>query len=423
MPLYAPGSFTKNFAWSQHPPGLKRLYDAIKNGFRGTLIPVDREQFRRSCGISDRNFQLIPLNFFLHNTISGHSNFVSVDELVRHTFKYPHSPRFDKLALFALHLGRAGRRSGVNGDAHGAAFTTEYVRNVLWDPHGGWAASRLNDAAIEASFRTTITVQGADTLHKCTTNYSYILGVAGIRRGPGGFINTYFDELVGPALFLAFDRFWLDKFQKAPPQHAQLLDLVRTEELHKLMGVPDAQLHNVAPVLIDEYLALGGVHRQSTPHQPQAGGNTPPPSPPIDWKDDDAETIAAVLRRIKEVQAQIRNSRHVRQLKALYNDACAFCGKQVVVGVFPDRYYSEAAHIKPVGAPHNGPDRTDNMLILCPEHHLQFDRGILRIRHRGGAFVVVSKVRGDAVDNSTIAFLAPHVIDPAYVDWHHQFWA
>ena len=72
-----------------------------------------------------------------------------------------------------------------------------------------------------------------------------------------------------------------------------------------------------------------------------------------------------------------------RELKALYQNGCAFCGKQTVIGVDPLKYYSEAAHIKPVGQPHNGPDRKDNMVILCPEHHLQLDRGVLRMQRRG----------------------------------------
>ncbi len=37
--------------------------------------------------------------------------------------------------------------------------------------------------------------------------------------------------------------------------------------------------------------------------------------------------------------------------------------------------YAEAAHIRPLGAPHNGPDHLDNMLCLCPNHHVLFDHG------------------------------------------------
>jgi putative restriction endonuclease len=41
--------------------------------------------------------------------------------------------------------------------------------------------------------------------------------------------------------------------------------------------------------------------------------------------------------------------------------------------------YSEAAHIRPLGTPHNGPDTEDNILCLCPNHHVLFDNGAMSI--------------------------------------------
>lgn len=35
--------------------------------------------------------------------------------------------------------------------------------------------------------------------------------------------------------------------------------------------------------------------------------------------------------------------------------------------------YAEAAHIRPLGAPHHGPDTPENILCLCPNHHVLFD--------------------------------------------------
>jgi putative restriction endonuclease len=37
--------------------------------------------------------------------------------------------------------------------------------------------------------------------------------------------------------------------------------------------------------------------------------------------------------------------------------------------------YAEGAHIRPLGAPHNGPNSKDNLLCLCPNHHALFDLG------------------------------------------------
>ncbi|CAA9318643.1 MAG: hypothetical protein AVDCRST_MAG93-5632 [uncultured Chloroflexia bacterium] len=41
--------------------------------------------------------------------------------------------------------------------------------------------------------------------------------------------------------------------------------------------------------------------------------------------------------------------------------------------------YAEAHHIKPLGAPHGGPDVAENILVLCPNHHVLCDYGALRL--------------------------------------------
>ncbi|WP_199898264.1 HNH endonuclease, partial [Methylobacillus glycogenes] len=32
-----------------------------------------------------------------------------------------------------------------------------------------------------------------------------------------------------------------------------------------------------------------------------------------------------------------------------------------------------------LGAPHNGPDTSDNIICLCPNHHVMFDLGLFAI--------------------------------------------
>lgn len=87
---------------------MRRLHGAIRAGFHGRLQSVPRQDWRRDCGIQEAGLELIPLNFFLHNTIADASNVVSVDELVLQAIKREHSPAFDRLALFALNLSRGG---------------------------------------------------------------------------------------------------------------------------------------------------------------------------------------------------------------------------------------------------------------------------------------------------------------------------
>ena len=78
-------------------------------------------------------------------------------------------------------------------------------------------------------------------------------------------------------------------------------------------------------------------------------------------------------RVVSTVQRVIRDSKLGRQLKKLYDYKCQVCELQINTEA---GFYAEAAHIKPVGAPHNGPDLLENLLCLCPNHHLMFDKGV-----------------------------------------------
>jgi len=82
-------------------------------------------------------------------------------------------------------------------------------------------------------------------------------------------------------------------------------------------------------------------------------------------------------RRITtEVSRIVRDTRITKQLKGLYGNKCQVCGLSIGL---PDQGYSEAHHIKPLGNPHNGPDEINNLVILCPNHHAEFDRGLIAI--------------------------------------------
>ena len=68
----------------------------------------------------------------------------------------------------------------------------------------------------------------------------------------------------------------------------------------------------------------------------------------------------------------IRDTTLSKKIKALYDYHCQVCGVRLEVA---GGAYAEAAHIRPLGRPHNGPDVTGNILCLCPNHHALFDLG------------------------------------------------
>lgn len=59
------------------------------------------------------------------------------------------------------------------------------------------------------------------------------------------------------------------------------------------------------------------------------------------------------------------------------------------------------------------------MLVLCPNHHIQFDHGILRLRRIGSTFKIDSKVPSDPLDGQQIA--SAHKIEDRFVRYHYEW--
>lgn len=86
-----------------------------------------------------------------------------------------------------------------------------------------------------------------------------------------------------------------------------------------------------------------------------------------DWPEyNKTKRVSSVIQRI------VRDTELSRAIKELYNFKCQVC--DVVINTNSGNY-AEAAHIKPLGQPHNGPDILENLLCLCPNHHVMFDFG------------------------------------------------
>lgn len=84
------------------------------------------------------------------------------------------------------------------------------------------------------------------------------------------------------------------------------------------------------------------------------------------------ESYLPAARQEQTVVRIVRDTAQARAIKVLYDYQCQICGIRLESSAGP---YAEAAHIRPLGAPHNGPDTLDNLLCLCPNHHVLFDYG------------------------------------------------
>lgn len=129
--------------------------------------------------------------------------------------------------------------------------------------------------------------------------------------------------------------------------------------------------------------------------------------------------LVAVDARSDEVEP--RPSRAERLLRTAIvadwvkkaNDyCCQFCGQRNDTPVGP---CAEAAHIRPIGAGHGGPDVVENTLCLCPTHHRLFDLG---------AFVIDDdRVVVDVMKRRPLGPLievSPHRIDIEHAAYHRK---
>lgn len=111
------------------------------------------------------------------------------------------------------------------------------------------------------------------------------------------------------------------------------------------------------------------------------------------------------------VQRVVRSSSVSQFVKELHGHRCQVC--RAVLDV-PVGNYSEGAHIRALGSPHNGPDIVENLLCLCPNDHVLFDQGGLYLdddltiwRHSGENLGELARVPG-------------HDIDVAFVRYHRE---
>ncbi|MDQ0768192.1 putative restriction endonuclease [Pseudarthrobacter defluvii] len=85
----------------------------------------------------------------------------------------------------------------------------------------------------------------------------------------------------------------------------------------------------------------------------------------------------------------VRDYSVAEAVKRLYADTCQVCRTQLRTAAGT---YSEAAHIRPLGAPHRGPDVPSNLLCLCPNCHKQFDGHALTIDDDGSVFAFQTRI-------------------------------
>lgn len=104
----------------------------------------------------------------------------------------------------------------------------------------------------------------------------------------------------------------------------------------------------------------------------------------------------------------VRDSNIAREIKELYSYQCQICQTAIIT---KKGLYAEGAHIRPLGRPHNGYDSTDNMLCLCPNHHVMFDKG---------SFSITNDLKLIGGLSGFINVHVRHTVDPENLKYHRQ---
>jgi putative restriction endonuclease len=135
----------------------------------------------------------------------------------------------------------------------------------------------------------------------------------------------------------------------------------------------------------------------------------PPPQDEASEGDQPSERVITTISRI------VRNTVIATGVKYLHKHRCQVCAECLMTPAGP---YAEAAHIRGLGKPHNGPDVPGNILCLCPNHHVLFDVGAIYIDED-----YIIRESGSDKELGTLRTIHEHEIDPKQLKYHRDYYS
>jgi len=116
---------------------------------------------------------------------------------------------------------------------------------------------------------------------------------------------------------------------------------------------------------------------------------------------DKKRTKGTVLRIVRDTKIAL-------DIKKLYKYECQVCGTAIKT---KSGLYAEGAHIRPLGKPHNGDDSIANLICLCPNHHVMFDKG---------SFAILDDYSLIGEENGDLTVDEKHQVDPNNLKYHRE---
>ena len=130
---------------------------------------------------------------------------------------------------------------------------------------------------------------------------------------------------------------------------------------------------------------------------------------PITVKSAPAGSLAPG-RRTRVSTGPTRSAAVVGWVKTLHNYACQMCGVRITLRGTP---HAHGAHVRPLDSKHLGPDVPENVLCLCPNCHIQYDHGEIRIDQD-------FRVTGGLIGSAALRRVDAHPIDRVQIAYHDQ---
>ncbi len=104
----------------------------------------------------------------------------------------------------------------------------------------------------------------------------------------------------------------------------------------------------------------------------------------------------------------IRDTNISNDIKKLYNYECQVC--KTTISTKSGRY-AEGAHIRPLGKPHNGDDNSNNLICLCPNHHVMFDKG---------SFAILDNLKLTGCETGSLIINPKHKLNVLNIEYHRK---
>jgi len=120
---------------------------------------------------------------------------------------------------------------------------------------------------------------------------------------------------------------------------------------------------------------------------------------PKAFESNDSNLQPAV--RVETTISRIRRDAGLsRYVKSLYDYECQICG--LTIHLPGGSRYAEGHHVRPLGEPDRGYDVVQNIICLCPNHHVQCDLGVIKI------------------DRDHLRIAADHDLNLMYIEYHNN---